>query len=74
MDQGEGRAWKVQRIQTSRGLGSRSAEEPVEDLIGLTMWCEDLDQPGRFVFTPDEAEKTALAILDSVAEYRNGEL
>jgi len=65
-----GPSWKVERVQTSRGFGAPSWGAPTEDLIGLTLWCVDLDSPGSFVFAPDDAEQTALALLDTVRLYR----
>lgn len=66
-----GPAWKVRGVQTGRGFGARTGSDGVpEDLISLTLICEDLDKPGYFVFAPEDAEKTALALLDTVRRYR----
>lgn len=68
------RGWRVRGVQVSRGFGARvgSSELP-ENLIGLTLQCEDLAHPGYFVMSVDEAEVTARALLDSVERARRGE-
>lgn len=67
--------WRVIRVVTSRGFGKRAGDDaaPLEDVIGLTLYCEDLDGSGDFIFGVDEAEATANALLDSVRHAREGD-
>jgi hypothetical protein len=63
-------AWLVVGVQTGRGEARRKAGGPVEPMIGLTVFCQDLPVPGKFLFRPDDAEVTANALLDSVRKWR----
>ncbi len=47
--------------------------EGVSDLIALDIFCKGQTHPDKYVFLPDDAERTAQALLDSVARYRRGE-
>lgn len=67
--------WRVTRIVTSRGFAKLMGDDaaPLEDVVGLTLYCEDLVGTGDFVFRVDDAEATAHALLDSVRHAREGE-
>lgn len=64
--------WRVVRVQIGRGFGKPAGDDqaPIENVIGLHLWCEDLDRPGDFLFGIEEAETTALALLDTVRRAR----
>lgn len=66
--------WRVVRVQIGRGFGKPAGDDaaPIENVIGLHLWCENLNTPGDFIFGIDEAETTALALLDTVRLARGG--
>lgn len=68
--------WRVIRVVTGRGFAKRMGDDaaPLEDVIGLTLYCEDLKGTGDFIFSIDEAEATAHALLDSVRNAREEEV
>lgn len=58
--------WLVVRAQTSRGFGRREgSDDQARDFVGLSLWCADLEKPGEFLFSAENAEQVALALLDS---------
>lgn len=67
-------SWRVTQAVTSNGFGARSGDpDSMEDLVGLTLYCEKLDEPGVFVFSPDEAEAVANAMLEAVQYARDAQ-
>lgn len=64
--------WRVIRVVTGRGFAKRTGDDdaPLEEVVGLTLYCEDLKGTGDFIFRVDDAEATANALLDSVRAAR----
>lgn len=59
-------AYKVKGFQTSRGFAGRAdRNEMLNDIVGLTLSCEDLERPGYFIMAPHEAEELGQALIDS---------
>lgn len=59
------RAWKIGGFQTTRGFAGGPKGELLSGVVGLTLRFEDLDKPGFFIMTADEAEEIGRALIET---------